>query len=736
MANSLTIMTVINWHPLVPLPLITLLAALTLAGLWFLYTHVRTTARFHTLATLLILRAITMVLFIFALAQPLLQHYVTDQHARTVIVAIDTSPSMALPLTNNTTRLQHALTSLAKIQAAFPPTWQWIITPFSDTLYPPQSSPQLTTITTNTYTDISTALEQADRHAVAASAAAILMLSDGGDDPAPPQLTSTTPLVALAVGDHTLPSPDIALTSVIAPATVEKQTTFTIKAHITANGPPLFMQQAAALPLILLRHHADSEPQEIKRLTVDASSGSADANFEVECTELGQNIFTITTPHQPNEKFTVNNHRTIALNVRHSAVEILFYTHQIGADLKFLRQALASDTALRFTALYRSGENQYTIHGDAADSNTLSQGLPTTAEELRRYGALIIGSLPAEAWNAATITALLQYVENGGGLIWLGGENSFSSGGYTDSPLRPLIPWDPPHTGTPLFERGTFPITIAPTSHAATTGLAEMLRNATPAETTALAVTSLNRNGNLLPGALPLLQVTTPHATEPLAVEHRYGRGRIISIASNTTWLWARSSGIPARFYNNFWRQTIRAVSDSSNSSSHLQITWNRDSYRPGDPISIEFHTDTPNRTLRASLITPTGRSALTLDPQSETTWSSHWRHTSHQPTTIEATLEDNSQHLETLSLPIPQALPADESSQLLPNHAAFAHYIKSAGGTATTTPDHTIDALQQATAPQTTLHTFTPFITPWPLLLLALTITIELTLRRRHGLL
>ena len=78
MANSLTIMTVINWHPLVPLPLITLLAALTLAGLWFLYTHVRTTARFHTLATLLILRAITMVLFIFALAQPLLQHYVTD----------------------------------------------------------------------------------------------------------------------------------------------------------------------------------------------------------------------------------------------------------------------------------------------------------------------------------------------------------------------------------------------------------------------------------------------------------------------------------------------------------------------------------------------------------------------------------------------------------------------------------------------------------------------------------
>ena len=215
--------------------------------------------------------------------------------------------------------------------------------------------------------------------------------------------------------------------------------------------------------------------------------------------------------------------------------------------------------------------------------------MPVEVEALRRFDCILLGSFPAEAWTAAEMGALLAYVEGGGGVVWLGGDDSFDGGGYADSPLRPLVPWQAPGRGGSSLARGVFPVEVAAAAAAATAGLEDLVRGASAEELRGLAVTSLNRAEGLLPGAQVLLAAVADGATAPLVVEHRYGKGRVFSVASNTTWLWARTPGVPERFYRRFWRQAVRAAAGRGEGGTHLTAVWSRPVYRPGDRVEVEL---------------------------------------------------------------------------------------------------------------------------------------------------
>lgn len=73
--------------------------------------------------------------------------------------------------------------------------------------------------------------------------------------------------------------------------------------------------------------------------------------------------------------------------------------------------------------------------------------IPKSLTELNGYDAIILFNQPAYAFSQKTQEELKQYVhETGGGLVMLGGPNSFGAGGWIGSPLEDALPvkLDPP----------------------------------------------------------------------------------------------------------------------------------------------------------------------------------------------------------------------------------------------------------------------------------------------------
>ena len=72
------------------------------------------------------------------------------------------------------------------------------------------------------------------------------------------------------------------------------------------------------------------------------------------------------------------------------------------------------------------------------DQQELSTGFPQSAEELYRFHAVIVDDLEADFFTADQQTLLQNFVsERGGGLLMLGGMESFAQGKYQRTPRPP-----------------------------------------------------------------------------------------------------------------------------------------------------------------------------------------------------------------------------------------------------------------------------------------------------------
>jgi len=69
------------------------------------------------------------------------------------------------------------------------------------------------------------------------------------------------------------------------------------------------------------------------------------------------------------------------------------------------------------------------------------ENLPTTAEELEKYGLVILSNIPASRLAQGSMDALESFVSAyGGGLLVIGGDQAFTSGGYRGTPIEKLLP--------------------------------------------------------------------------------------------------------------------------------------------------------------------------------------------------------------------------------------------------------------------------------------------------------
>lgn len=348
------------------------------------------------------------------------------------------------------------------------------------------------------------------------------------------------------------------------------------------------------------------------------------------------------------EATLANNRRIVTVDRGGGPFRVLYVSGRPNWEFKFLRRALAEDDEVqllglvriakrepKFKFLSREGERTNPLFrgfGNQADEQAeqydqpvllrlgikdkdeLLGGFPKSFEDLAKYHAVILDDIEAAFFTQDQMSVLQQFVSRrGGGLLMLGGKDSFVEGGYQRAAIGEMLP---------VYLDRTEAVATAAGHRLVLTRegwLQSWIRVRTNEEDEKKRLaampefTSVNRVRAIKPGASILAEVTSEGgATRPALVAQQFGRGRTAAMLIGDLWKWnlRRKDHIDSDLEKS-WRQTVRwLVSDvpgrvevetqrtttGSTPAVQILVRGRDEKYEPLDNAAVALQVQAPDK--------------------------------------------------------------------------------------------------------------------------------------------
>lgn len=431
--------------------------------------------------------------------------------------------------------------------------------------------------------------------------AGILLFSDGNatDEPLPPDVLKTLPPIYPVVLGAAEGQVDLSVARVLVTQTNFEAAPVTLVAELAHQG---LAGRRVGLRVL------DEQGQEVQRrmLTVPAGTEPMAERLLLKPERPGVSFYTVHAFLEGEEAATLgrtveatleNNRRLATVDRGGGPYRVLYVGGRPNWEFKFLRRAVDEDDEIqlvglvriarrepRFTFLGRSGERtnplfrgfhapgddtaeQYDepvlIRLGTEDREELRAGFPKEPEELFRYHAVVLDDVEAAFFRQDQLSLLQQFVSHrGGGLLMLGGKESFAEGGYSRTPVGEMLPvylerrTTAPPPDQPAYRwRLTREGWLQPWARLRTNEADEGQRLAK-----APPLKSLNPVGLLKPGASVVAEVVDSQGqTQPALVVHTFGRGRVGALLAGDLWRWGLRRAAPDdQDLERTWRQMVR----------------------------------------------------------------------------------------------------------------------------------------------------------------------------------
>ncbi len=565
----------IQWHPrLAPLWCAALLLALAAWG-WLLWRRLKHRAPLAA-RWIALPKWLALLLLLLALFNPVSALQKSQPTQGRLLALVDSSSSMDVADDYHLSRAARAQAIVQRWKKALPAGLTLDELAFDTTIHKPGQAPPATL----RGTDLGGCLLALSERADLASYLGVVLLTDGGDEAIEEPPLPGIPLSIVGIGTDPATWNDLAITDAQVPATAEKDTDFETTADLQASaGHGAGFSQAVAHAHVLLEHAAGAGWEKVTDTNVDLSHSTASVRLTARSSQPGLQRYRVTLQPAVGELSTLNNSRTLTVNVQKKALHVLYFTLDLGQEFKVLRNELARDPGLSFTALFRSAGERFTLQGARLPGDeALSAGFPSAKDGLKPYDVIVIGSFPADDCSPRQRQALLQFVNEGGTLIFLGGDKSFGRGGYAGSSLEVLFPWRLSSQEPPPAQ-GSFPVRVPPmaSGHPILATIEDTLTRASA------HLDSLNRVGELKPNATALLTAQMGDRAFAVVAVQPFGQGKVMAIATDTLWKWALQPEPLRSAYGLFWRQAVRNLTGKTEGGQYLSVRWDKDFYRPGD---------------------------------------------------------------------------------------------------------------------------------------------------------
>ncbi len=492
--------------------------------LWFVrHTYQQTRPPISTAALLWLqlLRSLAFSMLLALLIAPILIYVLKQAEYPLVVTLIDNSQSMTIREAGTSRRQAVADSMSGGLGLALQRS---VVGIFSD--HPVRStwSNVLGTPTSGQATNIGSALEQAPRWGTERQRLhAAVIISDGrhnlGDHPVAAAQELGVPIYALGVGSA-IPPDDVQLVSVEPPGPMLSGHPAVLRIFLRQWG---FTGRRAQIDVSLQDSVVASEVRWF------ADPGVLEqVDIPLPPMPAGLQSLSIRVASMEGEVTHQNNVATTLVQVRPHRLNVLAVTGGASPDFAFLHRTLAADSSL--TIQFFTHERGWIDNVDLSDLDVL-----------------ILHDLSRQQFGAETARRVEEFVQTGGGLLFLAGDRQANSGGVASSGLPLLVPTRPlkSASGPPVIgQHGQHPAI----RHTDDTGsdwsrLPPLLGMASALERPA-------------EGPVLLSVDSTPVA---MAVTH--GQGRLITTVGSGFWrldLLASGVGETPQTIRRFWRQSVQ----------------------------------------------------------------------------------------------------------------------------------------------------------------------------------
>ncbi len=410
---------------------------------------------------------------------------------------------------------------------------------------------------------------------------AAILLTDGGDELVRNPRLPQVPLHVASLGTSPETWDDLSITDITAPSIVEAAGKLEVSADILARFATKDFETKVPMVRVKLEEKVQDEWQTRGSEFVRFDNPKTRARFSIKApSEPGPKTYRINVENMPGELSELNNTRNFDLEVREDTLHVLFFAQELGWDFSMIRKELARDPSVELTALFRVSEQRFVVQGSRQPGDEqLEAGFPKSKGILDLFKCVIVGSFGVSQWRQDQLQALVDYVRDGGAVVFLGGEKSFGGGGYAGTPVEPLFPWRIGGVQS-AFQVGRFSVSVPPAA-VANSIIAETGRIISQLD--AVSVESVNIEGPLKSGAVTLLEASVAGRSAPLISMQRFGQGQTMAIATNTLWKWRRASAELIEAHGHFWRQTVKNMTGWEEGQRFISVKWDQEQYNPGE---------------------------------------------------------------------------------------------------------------------------------------------------------
>lgn len=427
--------------------------------------------------------------------------------------------------------------------------------------------------------------------------AGLLLFTDGNatDEIRPSDWAGLPPVYPVPIGRGDRLQ-DLAITNVAVSTTAFEDAPVTLQVELSQLG-------LTGSPVVVQVVDESGKTLKEERWTLGAEDVPGVVRFQLRPSSAGVTFYRVqadlvTDAEQPTiiEATQANNARLVAVDRGAGPYRLLYVSGRPNWEFKFFRRAIQGDDQLKLTGLVRIAkkEAKFDFRGregetanplfrgfDRVDEDTerhdqpvivrldpqtpdeLRDGFPKTAESLYRFHAVIVDDLEAEFFTPEQMSLLERFVsERGGGLLVLGGQESFRQGNYHKPPWSRLLPVyleaaqkEPPAAGyrLALTREGW----LQPWARLRSTEAEELLRLRQ-----APGLMTHNTVSGIKPGASVIAEVIDPQGQkQPALVYHRFGQGRCAALLVGDLWRWQLNQDDAQREKDDLgkaWRQLLR----------------------------------------------------------------------------------------------------------------------------------------------------------------------------------
>ncbi|HMA95195.1 MAG TPA: hypothetical protein VKP30_21045, partial [Polyangiaceae bacterium] len=198
------------------------------------------------------------------------------------------------------------------------------------------------------------------------------------------------------------------------------------------------------VPLTVREHRKGSPPAVIASGDAVWDGGvNAKVSFELTIERAGTRVIELVMVPPKGDQVPENDSRMLTIQVVRERLRLLHVAGRPTYDVRAMRNWLKSDKSVDLVSFF-------ILRTDADETNSAEESelslIPFPVDELfdehlPSFDAVLLADIDAERYRVSRYFGnLARYVENGGGLLLIGGPSAFAGGGYADSPIERVLP--------------------------------------------------------------------------------------------------------------------------------------------------------------------------------------------------------------------------------------------------------------------------------------------------------